>query len=301
MDAEQEDLIERFAKHMSHERRLSPHTVSNYQRDLRQFFEWCDARGSRKWADIRGTEIKRFAALQFRSGKSARSISRMLSSIRAFYRYLKRESLVTSNPADGVAAPKPGKRLPGTLDADAMAALLAIEGDDPLTVRDRAMMELLYSSGLRLDELVSLDLADLNLTDRTAHVTGKGSKQRILPIGKQAVTAIQAWLSIRGSMASADNLAVFVGQRGKRIGHRAVQLRVKHWARIQGLDARIYPHLFRHSFATHLLESSQDLRGVQELLGHADIATTQIYTHLDFQHLAQIYDQSHPRAKRRED
>lgn len=301
MDAVSKQHVEEFARHLSHERRLSPHTVSNYRRDLKQLAAWCDKHNRASWDLLRGVELKSFASGQFRKGKSPRSIARMLSSIRSFFRYLMRESIVSVNPADGVSAPKPGKRLPGTLDADTMAALLAIPGDEPLTRRDRAIMELLYSSGLRLDELVSLDINDLNLGDRTAHVTGKGSKQRILPVGSKAITAIKDWMTVRSGMAAADETAIFVSQRGQRIGHRAVQLRVRHWAKVQGLDTRVYPHLFRHSFATHLLESSHDLRGVQELLGHADIATTQIYTHLDFQHLAQIYDQAHPRAKRRDD
>ena len=181
-----------------------------------------------------------------------------------------------------------------------MARLLDIPGDDLLTRRDRAMLELLYSSGLRLAELVGLDLADIDLADRTVRVTGKRAKQRIVPVGRKAVSALRDWLGARGNLAG-DTQAVFVAQHGRRIGERSVQRRVAHWARRQGIDARVYPHLFRHSCATHVLESSRDLRGVQELLGHADIATTQIYTHLDFQHLAQIYDEAHPRAKRRKD
>ncbi|MFK8052489.1 MAG: tyrosine recombinase XerC [Woeseiaceae bacterium] len=301
MDATDHQRIKQFARHLTHERQLSKHTVSNYQRDLKQLALWCDERGTQHWAALRSAELRGFAGSQFRRGKSPRSIARMLSSIRAFYRYLMRESLADKNPADGVTAPKPQKRLPGTLDADTMAALLSIPGDEPITQRDRAIMELLYSSGLRLAELASLNVNDLNLNDRTAHVTGKGSKQRILPVGKKALAALRDWLGIRQTIVAADEPAVFTSMKGSRLTHRAIQLRVQHWAKVQGIDSRVYPHLFRHSFATHLLESSHDLRGVQELLGHADIATTQIYTHLDFQHLAQIYDQAHPRAKRRDD
>lgn len=301
MDASEIDLITQFLRHLTLERRLSDHTAANYQRDLRKLATWCEKYGFAAWSELRTGELRRFAATLFRNGQSPRSIARVLSAIRSFYRYLIRESLAVHNPADGVSAPRAQKRLPGTLDADAMAALLAIDGDDPLTCRDRAMLELLYSSGLRLDELVMLDVGSVNRSDRTALVTGKGNKQRLLPVGRHAIRAVERWLPWRSGWAAADEAALFVSQRGQRLGHRAVQLRVKHWARVQGLDARVYPHLFRHSFATHLLESSRDLRGVQELLGHADIATTQIYTHLDFQHLAQIYDQAHPRAKRRDD
>lgn len=301
MDEPHRALIDRFIKHLANERRLSPHTQSNYKRDLTQLADWCTEQSVTDWIDVDSQHIRSFAALRFRRGKSPRSIARMLSSARSFYRYLMREKLARRNPADGVTAPKPGKRLPGTLDTDTMAALLDIRGDEPLTVRDRAILELLYSSGLRLDELVSLDLPELDLADRTVRVTGKGAKQRIVPVGRKAITALQLWLKARVGMADIAERAVFVSNRGTRISHRGVQLRVQHWARVQGLDARVYPHLFRHSFATHVLESSRDLRGVQELLGHADIATTQIYTHLDFQHLAQIYDQAHPRAKRRDD
>lgn len=280
MDDPERALIDRFVKHLANERRLSPHTQSNYRRDLTQLANWCDEQSLPGWADLDGQHLRSFAALRFRRGKSPRSIARMLSAVRAFYRYLLREQLAVKNPADGVSAPKPGKRLPGTLDTDTMAALLDIRGDEPLTLRDRAILELLYSSGLRLAELTSLDIGDMDLSDRTVRVTGKGAKQRIVPIGRKAIEALRLWLGARAAYADVGEKAVFVSQRGSRISHRGVQQRVKHWAKIQGLDARVYPHLFRHSFATHVLESSRDLRGVQELLGHADIATTQIYTTL---------------------
>jgi integrase/recombinase XerC len=198
-----------------------------------------------------------------------------------------------------VRAPKSARRLPQTLDADQMARLLEIRGDDDLSARDRALMELLYSSGLRLGECVGLDLERLDLKDRTVQVLGKGSKSRIVPVGRAAVTALKAWLKVRGGLARNEEAAVFVGRNGRRLGARAVQLRVATWARRQGLSMHVHPHLFRHSFASHLLESSGQLRSVQELLGHANISTTQIYTHLDFQHLARIYDASHPRARRK--
>ena len=198
-----------------------------------------------------------------------------------------------------VSAPKSGKRLPDNLDADRMAKLLDIPGDSTIVNRDRAILELLYSSGLRLAELTDLDLDDVDVRDATVRVTGKGNKDRIVPVGRHALAALARWRKSRGDFASADEKALFVSNRGHRISKRSVQSRVAHWARRQGIDAKVFPHLFRHSFATHLLESSHDLRGVQELLGHANISTTQVYTHLDFQHLAQIYDQTHPRARKK--
>jgi integrase/recombinase XerC len=222
-----------------------------------------------------------------------------LSALRTFFGFLLREGLLRHNPALDIRAPKAGRRLPHALDVDQMGRLLAMPATGALGQRDLAMMELLYSSGLRLAELVGLNVADLDLADRTVRVLGKGSKTRIMPVGRQAVTALQGWLRQRASLAAAGESAVFITQRGRRLGARAVQLVVARRARAQGLPMGVHPHLFRHSFATHLLESSRDLRAVQELLGHASISTTQIYTHLDFQHLARIYESSHPRARRR--
>jgi integrase/recombinase XerC len=206
-----------------------------------------------------------------------------------------------ANPAVHVQAPKPSRRLPATLDADQVASLLAIEGDEPLTVRDRAILELFYSSGLRLAELVSLNLGDVDAHDRTVRVTGKGSKTRIVPVGRHALEALAAWLKVRPELAPHGEAALFVSRNGRRISHRAVQERVSHWARRQSAVTGVHPHMLRHSFATHVLESSGDLRAVQEMLGHASLSTTQVYTHLDFQHLAHVYDQAHPRAKKRPD
>jgi integrase/recombinase XerC len=222
-----------------------------------------------------------------------------LSALRSFFRYLQREGIVTKNPGVDVRAPKSPKRLPRALDADQMTQLLEIPAQGALAQRDRAIMELLYSSGLRLAELVNLDLTGLDLADRTVRVTGKGRKTRIVPIGAKAITALRAWFKERAALAKADETAVFVGRNGRRLGARNIQLRLAQLGLRQGLPTKLHPHLFRHSFATHLLESSHDLRGVQELLGHADISTTQVYTHLDFQHLAGVYDQAHPRARRR--
>jgi integrase/recombinase XerC len=240
-----------------------------------------------------------FAARSHAAGLNPRSVQRRLSAARGFFNYLTRESVVASNPAVDIRAPKAARRLPGTLDVDQICQLLDIPGNDALAVRDRAIMELFYSSGLRLAELVGLSITDIDLADRTVRVLGKGSKTRVVPVGRKACDAIRAWLRERAALADIDETALFVGRNGTRLKARAVQLRIAMWARRKGLPSRVYPHLFRHSFATHLLESSKDLRGVQELLGHADISTTQVYTHLDFAHLARTYDASHPRAKRK--
>jgi integrase/recombinase XerC len=219
--------------------------------------------------------------------------------LRGFFNYLIRERVIEANPAADIRAPKAAKRLPKTLDVDQVASLLARKPADPLSCRDLAMLELLYSSGLRLAELAGLDVTDLDLADHTVRVLGKGSKTRILPVGRQALVALRNWLAERAALAKPGVTALFVGQNGRRLGARAIQLRIRRWAAGSNLGVPVHPHLLRHSFATHLLESSRDLRGVQELLGHADISTTQVYTHLDFQHLARIYDQTHPRARRR--
>ena len=240
-----------------------------------------------------------FAARAHAGGLGPRSVQRRLSATRGFFGYLVREGAAASNPAMDIRAPKAARRLPGTLDVDQIAQLLEAPRGDALALRDRAIMELFYSSGLRLAELVGLAITDVDLADRTVRVLGKGSKTRIVPVGRKACDALRVWLRERGALAVIDETALFVGRNGARLKPRAIQLRVAQWARRAGLPSRVYPHLFRHSFATHLLESSKDLRGVQELLGHADISTTQVYTHLDFAHLARTYDASHPRAKRK--
>jgi integrase/recombinase XerC len=293
--------IPKFVRHLSHERRLSEHTCKNYQRDLNQLAGWCDEQGVPAWPDLDDEHIRAYAATSFRRGLASKSIQRQLSAARTFFRFLLREGEVKVNPVQSVSAPKSGKRLPENLDADRMARLLDIPGDGPLVARDRAILELLYSSGLRLAELTGLNIGDVDLGDGTVAVTGKGNKDRIIPVGRFAKDACRNWLRERGSLVKGDENAFFLSQRGTRLSARSVQARVDHWAKHQGIDTRVYPHLFRHSFATHLLESSHDLRGVQELLGHANISTTQVYTHLDFQHLAQIYDETHPRARLKKD
>jgi len=291
--------VTRFLQSLRNERRLSPHTESAYTRDLRTLVAYCDEHGVTAWDGLDPQHIRSFAAQCHRRGLAPRSVQRRLSATRSLFRYLIREGELKRDPSADVQAPKARKRLPVTLDADTMARLLEFRTDDSLAVRDKAIMELFYSSGLRLAELLGLDLADLDLRDRAVRVMGKGRKERIVPVGRQAAAALSRWLTERATIAGIGELAVFVGVNGRRLGPRIVQRRIAQWALRQGLPEHVHPHMFRHSFASHLLESSSDLRAVQELLGHANISTTQVYTHLDFQHLARIYDAAHPRAKRK--
>lgn len=293
------EWIHRFLENLRVERRLSPHTLTNYQRELAKLDEFCGARDIARWGQLTIHHCRDLVAMQHRRGLNGRSLQRLLSALRSFFSYLIDQQEITHNPAVGIRAPKSPRPLPKTLDVDQMGRLLDLPADEPLAVRDRAIMELFYSSGLRLAELVTLDLNDLDLRDGTVRVTGKGNKTRVVPVGRHACAALDSWLSERRTILGPDEQALFVGERGRRVTPRAVQSRIKYWARRQGLDINLHPHMLRHSFASHLLESSGDLRAVQELLGHADISTTQIYTHLDFQHLAQVYDAAHPRAKRR--
>jgi integrase/recombinase XerC len=295
----------RFLTHLNFERRLSGHTVSAYRHDLLRLLAFCKRRGVKRWGALSNFQVRAFAAGEHAGGIAPRSIQRRLSAARSFYEYLMREGAVKNNPALDVRAPKTKKRLPATLDADQMGRLLDFRVDDTLSARDKAMMELFYSSGLRLSELVALEVSAVDLKDRTVRVLGKGDRTRIVPVGRHAVAALKHWLTQRAELtpkrpeAASPQGAMFVGKTGRPLSVRAVQLRVGTWARRQGLTMHVHPHMFRHSFATHLLESSGDLRAVQELLGHADISTTQVYTHLDFQHLASVYDAAHPRARRR--
>ena len=306
MESSEREWIERFLSHLKLERRMSIHTVEAYRHDLHTLLRFCERRAVPRWKALNNFQVRAFAAAEHAGGIAPRSIQRRLSAARSFYEYLMREGAAKNNPALEVRAPKTKKRLPATLDADQMARLLDFRVDDSLSARDKAMMELFYSSGLRLSELVGLDVAAVDLADRTVRVLGKGGKERIVPIGRHAIAALKNWLLERTALIrqkpglSAPHLGpLFVGKAGRPLSVRAVQLRVATWARRQGLSMHVHPHMFRHSFATHLLESSGDLRGVQELLGHADISTTQVYTHLDFQHLASVYEAAHPRARRR--
>jgi len=288
-----------FLKHLSGERRLSPRTVDGYGRDLRSFVEFARTMEINAWKHVEPAIVRSFVAHRHSRGLSGSSLKRSLSALRALFRFLMREGAAAANPARGIRAPRHVKRLPRTVSAESLGRLLDVEAGSPLDIRDHAMFELLYSSGLRLSELVSLDLEDVDLGDGTARVTGKGGRTRIVPVGALACTSLTRWLPSREAIAQSDCRALFVGRHGGRLSGRSVQLRLKRWARICGEDASIHPHVLRHSFATHLLEESRDLRAVQELLGHANIATTQVYTHLDFQQLARVYDDAHPRARKK--
>lgn len=279
---------------------MSPHTLQAYRRDLNKVLAFCDKASIASWAALDIQHLRQLVSRLHQQGQSSRSIARLLSAVRGLYHYLNREGLCDHDPASGLAPPKGERRLPKTLDTDRALQLLegAVE-EDFLAQRDQAILELFYSSGLRLSELTGLNLEQLDLADGLIQVLGKGSKTRVLPVGRKAREALLAWLPLR-ALANPHDDAVFISQRGQRLGSRAIQLRVKA-AGERELGQNLHPHMLRHSFASHLLESSQDLRAVQELLGHADIKTTQIYTHLDFQHLASVYDSAHPRAKRSKD
>ncbi len=287
-----------FLDFLRTERRYSEHTLSAYRRDIAAFLAYLKERAVGDWDGVDVHLVRAYAAALHRRGLGGRSIRRALSAQRSLFNFLIREGRMHNNPAQDIPAPRSPRKLPEVLDADEMSRLLDTRSREPLVVRDIAMMELVYSSGLRLAELVGLDLIDLDLADAQVRITGKGRKVRIVPIGKQAQRALRAWLKHRQDLAPTDEQACFLGRTGRRLGARAVQRRFAQAARASGLDRHVHPHMLRHAFASHLLESSGDLRAVQELLGHADISTTQIYTHLDFQHLAKVYDAAHPRARK---
>ncbi|OMH39578.1 tyrosine recombinase XerC [Motiliproteus sp. MSK22-1] len=289
--------IDQFVNHLDTERRLSPHTCNNYRRDLEQLLRLLLEMEIDSWIEADSSSVRQFIASQRSKGLSAKSLQRQLSSIRTFYRYLIREGHTDNNPVAGIQAPKVPKKLPKTLDVDQVHQLLERPASTPLECRDLAMLELLYSSGLRLAELVSLNINDIDFRGASLRVTGKGRKVRQLPVGRMAIKALDRWLEQREQIVGFDQQALFVSKQGNRISERSVQLRIKKWGLEKG-QGKLHPHRLRHSFASHILESSGDLRAVQELLGHADISTTQIYTHLDFQHLAKVYDGAHPRAKK---
>lgn len=290
--------LDAYCMHLRSERQVSPHTLDAYRRDLNKVVAWCEQAHVATWADLDIQHLRSFVARQHQQGQSSRSLARLLSAVRGLYQYLNREGICEHDPANGLSPPKGERRLPKTLDTDRTAQLLdgGVE-DDFLGRRDHAILELLYSSGLRLSELAGLNLDQLDLGAGLIQVLGKGSKTRVLPVGSKARRALEAWLPLR-ALTNPKDEAVFVSQKGTRLGPRAIQVRLQA-AGERELGQNLHPHMLRHSFASHLLESSQDLRAVQELLGHADIKTTQIYTHLDFQHLASVYDGAHPRAKRK--
>jgi integrase/recombinase XerC len=297
VDRQQTTWLQRFETHMRNERRLSAHTVDNYSRDLASIQAYCTAQGITRWQQLQPVQVRAWAAQLHRRGLSGRSVQRHLSALRSFYRFMISQGVVHSNPAQDIRAPKTARTLPHSLDVDRIQSLLDVKTDNWLSQRDVTMMELMYSCGLRLAELVGLDLQQVDLQACEARVLGKGSKTRIVPIGSKAREAVHAWLPVRAEHCAGDENALFISRQGTRLSARSVQQRFERWALQRGLDSRLHPHALRHSFATHMLESSGDLRAVQELLGHANLSTTQVYTHLDFQHLAQVYDQAHPRAR----
>ena len=293
-------LIDRFLDHLKFERRVSDHTVSAYRIDLLRLQEFAVQRKIQNIARLAPPQARLFAAGLRHLNLSSRSIARTLSAARSFYKFLIREGEGKTNPFEGISTPRGERKLPRTLNIEQAAQLVMITPDSDLTFRDRAILELLYSSGLRLSEIERSNVCDVDLADRTMTILGKGGKTRIVPVGRHAITAIKSWLQRRQVLVSnIEEKALFVSRSGNRLGARAIQKRVEYWAKRQGLDRSVHPHMLRHSFASHLLESSSDLRAVQELLGHSDISTTQVYTHLDFQHLAKVYDKAHPRARRR--
>ena len=287
--------VDDFLSHLAVERRTSAHTLDAYRRDLAALSAWATAQ-SRGVLELEGDDIRAFVASEHRRGLSPKSLQRRLSACRSFYRWLLKLGRIAASPAEAIRAPKAARKLPQVLDVDEAVQLVEVAADAALGLRDRALLELFYSSGLRLSEVCALTWGDLDFGQGVVTVLGKGNKQRVVPVGSHARDALQAW---RGETGGTPGDFVFPGRGGKRISARAIQLRMKRLAMRQGVFKRVHPHLLRHSFASHMLESSGDLRGVQELLGHADIATTQIYTHLDFQHLAKVYDAAHPRAKRK--
>jgi integrase/recombinase XerC len=292
-------MLTDFFDQLTVEKRASEHTVKSYQRDINHLTNYCIDKSIPHWADLKQSDVRSHIASRHRQGLSSTSLQRELSAIRSFYNFLLKKRLADSNPAQYIKAPKQARKLPKTLDVDQISGLLEAGTNSTLEIRDLAMFELFYSSGLRLSELAALNLTDIDLADNSLMVrSGKGGKSRILPVGSKAVTAINNWLQQRLKNVAVSESALFVSTRGTRLGQRSIELRLEQWCKKKGIAEHIHPHMLRHSFASHLLESSQDLRAVQELLGHSNISTTQIYTHLDFQHLADVYDKAHPRAKK---
>lgn len=289
-------LRQGFLAHLGMERRLSPHTVKSYGRDVDLLLALAQ---TTPLHELGSHHIRRFAAILYGRGLSARSLARILSAWRAFFQYLARDHGFGANPCLGVRTPRVKRALPQALSPDQAAKLLAFEARDPLALRDKAAFELFYSSGLRLAELAGLAVEDVNFTEGTVRVTGKGAKTRVVPVGRYALEALRAWLAVRDRFAGPRETALFLARSGARLSPRTIEARLKGWAARQAIAANVHPHVLRHSFASHLLQSSGDLRAVQEMLGHASISTTQVYTHLDFQHLAKVYDAAHPRAKKK--
>lgn len=289
------EQLEKFLEELWVMRGYAGHTIAAYRRDLKTFENFCNQSKLERWNDVTLVHIRRFSAFRHGQQLSGSTIQRELSAIRSFFKFLIKNEWIAENPAKTVRAPKASRKLPKVLDVDQMAAILDAPADSWFDVRDLAMFEVFYSSGLRLSELVSLDMGDIDCQEGVLRVkSGKGSKERWLPLGQKAIVAVRAWLALRPLVVSE---AVFVSMQGRRISQRSVQMRMTEWVRKHDGVERIHPHMFRHSFASHLLEGCHDIRSVQELLGHSDINTTQVYTHLDFQQLAAVYDSAHPRAR----
>ncbi|WP_249961041.1 tyrosine recombinase XerC [Histophilus somni] len=291
-------LLQKYYNYLRIERQLSPYTLINYQRQLEKIVAILQQNDIHSWQQVTPSVVRFVLAQSRKEGLHERSLALRLSALRQFLNYLVVQGELKVNSAVGISAPKQSKYLPKNMDMEQVQQLLTNESKEPIDLRDKAMMELMYSSGLRLSELQSLNLNSINIRSREVRVIGKGNKERILPFGRYASQAIQQWLKVRLLFNPKDE-ALFVSQLGNRISHRSIQKRMETWGIRQGLNGHLNPHKLRHSFATHMLENSSDLRAVQELLGHSNLSTTQIYTHLDFQHLAQVYDKAHPRAKRK--
>ena len=292
------DFLKEYLEFLNFERGLSALTRKNYARDITQLSKLAD---SIALNDLQNVHMRRFIATLHSKGLGGKSIARMLSSWRGFFDFLVNRKGFTANPVVGLRAPKSAKTLPQALSIEQATKLVDIAGDDILSMRDHAILELFYSSGLRLSEVVNLNIDALDFSEGTVIVTGKGNKTRIVPMGTHAIASMQKWLALRSSIIinQSDAKAVFIGLQGRRISARNIQYRLKEWSIKQGINSGVHPHMLRHSFASHVLQSSGDLRAVQEMLGHANISTTQIYTHLDYQHLTKVYDTAHPRAKKK--
>ena len=293
-----QNALQRYWTYLKIERQVSPHTLSNYRRQLVRVIEILQHAGIQQWQQVTPSVVRFVIAQSHKDGLHEKSLALRLSALRRFLSYLVQLGELKVNPATGISAPKQGKHLPKNIDIEQVQQLLANDSKEPIDIRDRAIIELLYSSGLRLSELQGLNLNSINIRVREVRVIGKGNKERVVPLGRYASHAIQQWLKVRLLFNPKDE-ALFVSQLGNRMSHRAIQMRLETWGIRQGLNSHLNPHKLRHSFATHMLEASSDLRAVQELLGHSNLSTTQIYTHLNFQHLAEVYDSAHPRAKRK--
>lgn len=293
------EAILAFCDHARDELGFSPATMDGYRRDLLCFGQWAGERRIDQPGQLVEADIRAFAAAEHRRGLSPRSVQRRLSALRRFFKYLRQQGLARMDPTAGVRAPRVRRKLPRPLDIEQVLTLLDIPEEDDLATRDRAMLELFYASGLRVSELAGLTWDRLDPDERLVRVLGKGRRERLVPVGRHALAALERWRQLHQHLAGQEQPKIFVSRQGRPLGVRAIQKRVAYWSQRQGLDQRVHPHQLRHSFASHILESSGDLRAVQELLGHANLSTTQIYTHLDFQHLAKVYDETHPHARKK--